>query len=428
MITRRVWLGAAAATAAQAKRQNVIVILADDLGYGDLGCYGSTINRTPHLDRLAADGVRFTDHYSCSPVCSPARAGLMTGLVPDRVGVTGVLREKDDSHGGLSLSTPTMADHFRRQGFQTALIGKWHLGMSELYHPNRRGFDYFWGFLNGMIDYHTQISAGGGGRGTRTTFENQTPVIGQGYYPELLTQQAVKFIESHRADPYFLYVAHPLPHTPLQSTDRWLKPFAGKLPDVQAKYAAMVACLDDTVGQIRAALERTGQWDRTVVLFLSDNGWVKKVTPDVAPAGSNGPLRGGKYELLEGGIRVPCILRWPGVSRRGTVSRTPGWFPDWVPTLTAHRTQDGRVLREAVAGKKADRDSRLFCWRFADPLVKTPLSYAARRGRWKLLIVGEQRVLFDLAADPGETRNVIGAEPGIARRLQQGLDEWERAV
>jgi arylsulfatase A-like enzyme len=421
--TRRAFL--ATALNAASARQNIIIVLADDLGYGDLGCFGSKTNRTPHLDRLAADGVRFTDHYSCSPVCSPARAGLLTGLVPDRVGITGVLRDQDDSTG-LSLNVPTMADHFRRQGLRTALIGKWHLGMSGPYHPIRRGFDSFWGFLNGTIDYQTHLSTGGGGRGTRTTYQNRIPLELSGYYPDLLNDQAARFVEQNRSDPYFLLVAHALPHTPLQATDQWLKPYAANMPDVNARYAAMVACLDGCVGRMRSALERTGQWDRTVIVFISDNGWVKKVTPAVAPAGSNGPLRGGKYELYEGGIRVPCIVRWPGVTRPGTVSHVPTWFPDWLPTLTGNSTQDGRDLRSVLSGSAGHE--RALCWRFADPLVKTPLSYAARRGRWKLLITGDERALYDLAADAGETKNVIDAESTIAARLERDLDAWKQSL
>jgi arylsulfatase A-like enzyme len=345
--------------------------------------------------------------------------------VPDRVGVTGVLRDQNDSTG-LSLNVRTMADHFRSQGRKTALIGKWHLGMSEPYHPIRRGFDSYWGFLNGTIDYQTHLSTGGGGRGTRTTYRNRAPLELSGYYPDLLNDQVVEFVEQNRSDPYFLFVAHALPHTPLQATGQWLKPFASNMPDVNARYAAMVACLDDCVGRMRSALERTGQWDRTVMVFISDNGWVKKVTPAVAPAGSNGPLRGGKYELYEGGIRVPCIVRWPGVTRPGTVSHGPSWFPDWLPTLTGHSSQDGRDLRSVLSGSAGPE--RGLCWRFADPLVKTPLCYAARRGKWKLLITGDERALYDLAADPAETKNRIDAESTVAARLQRDLDFWMQSL
>jgi len=386
MITRRALL---AGLAAAPQPLNYIVVLADDLGYGDLD------NRAPHLRRLAADGVRFTGHYSCSPVCSPARAGLMTGLIPDRVGITGVLREKHDADHGLDLSVKTMADHFRAKGVRTALIGKWHLGMSAKYHPNRRGFDYFWGFLNGMHDYRTNLSAGGGGRGSRATFENEKPIELNGYFPDLMERKIVEFIEQNRSAPYFLYIAHPLPHTPLQA------PPNEEVTDRHAVYGAMVNRLDSTIGAMRSALERTEQWDRTVVIFLSDNGWVKKVTPDVAPVGSNGQLSGGKYELYEGGIRIPCIVRWPGLSRPGTVTSTPSWFPDWVPTLTGGKTRDGVDLKPVIGGRRGEVN-RLLCWRFADPLVKTPLSFAVRKGRWKRLEIDGKASVFDLAADPGE--------------------------
>lgn len=413
-MTRREWLALVAARRAQP--MNVIVILADDLGYGDLGCYGSRVNRTPNLDRLAMDGVRFTDHYSCSPVCSPARAALLTGHVPERTGVTGVLREEHDS-GGLAPSLRTMADHFRSSGHKTALIGKWHLGMNGAYRPNGRGFDYFWGFLNGVIDYGTHRSTGGGGRGNVTTYENEKPLRLEGYYPDLLTNRVVDFVEKSASQPYFLFYSHPLPHMPLQVPVRWSQPFRDSLDEKRATYAGMVAHLDDSVGRLRSALERTGQWERTIVLFLSDNGWVMKPRQAGSGAGSNGVLRGGKYELFEGGIRVPCLLRWPGVTRTGTEVRQPSWFADWVPTLAGVRTPDGADLRPLLAGKKIRE--RTLRWRFEDNLVKTPPSIAIRRGRWKLVGVGSESALFDIESDPGETRNVIAERPEIARRLRQ---------
>ena len=426
-MTRRHFL--AATLAATAPRPNVLLILADDLGYGDLGCNGSTTLRTPHIDRLAADGVRFTDHYTGSPVCSPARASLLTGMVPDRTGVTGVLRDDGDATTGLRLGLPTMADEFRRQGYRTALIGKWHLGMSQPYWPNRRGFDYFWGFLNGTIDYNTHLSAGGGGRGRPTSYENGEPIqIGEGYQPELTTARAVRFIEENQTTaPWFLYLALALPHPPLQAPERWVRPFRDHLDNTRATYAGMVACMDDTVGQVRVALERTRQWDRTIVLFLSDNGWVKKVTPDVAPAGSNGAFRGGKYELLEGGIRSPGVLRWPGVTEPGTTCREPSWFPDWLPTFTGKPTPDGADLRKVIAGRGRLRE-RTPHWSFIDPLVKTPQCYAARRGRWKYLDMAGAKHLYDLEADPGETTSRIAAHPRIAAAMEKSLEEWKKSL
>ncbi|MBI1895947.1 MAG: sulfatase-like hydrolase/transferase [Acidobacteria bacterium] len=425
--TRRQALSfSAAALAPPSERHNVILVLADDLGYGDIGCYGSELGVTPHLDRLAADGVRFTAHYSCSPVCSPARAALMTGLVPDRTGVTGVLRDAADSTG-LSLKCRTLADELRAQGRKTVLIGKWHLGMSEPYWPTRRGFDYFWGFLNGTIDYYTHRSLGGGGTGRRTTYENERPITLDGYYPELATAKAVEFVESNRSQPYFLFLSLALPHTPLQAPEKWVRPFRGRMPDARARYAGMLRCLDDGIGQVRAALERTGQWSQTVIVFASDHGWVKKRTPEVAGAGRNEPFRGGKYELLEGGIRVPCIVYWPGLAKRGSVCTEPTWLADWFPTLTGKQTADGQDLHALLAGRRALQDRDL-CWRFADALVHTPLSHAIRRGDWKLLDVGSERGLFDLSHDPAEERNLSGRYPRVVADLERRLTVWTRSI
>lgn len=418
MYTRRQMLAAMAAK--PAPRTNVILILADDLGYGDLGCYGSTTGATPNLDRLAADGLRFTNHYTCSPVCSPARAGLMTGLIPERTGVTGVLRDKDDA-GGLALDLTVMPQPLQRQGFRTALIGKWHLGMDEAHRPNRRGFHYFWGFLNGTIDYHTHLSMGGGATGRRTTYEDGRPVELEGYFPDLASAKAVEFVESHRDKPYFLYLPLALPHTPIQAPERWVSGFRGRLPDSQAVYNGMLRSMDDGIGQLRAALERTGQWDRTAVVFLSDHGWVKKRPP--AEAGSNGPLRGGKYELLEGGIRVPCIVRWPGLTRPGTLTDAVSWLPDWFPTITGQKSRDGLDLRGVLRGGRGP--VRDLYWRFEDPLVKTPLSFAIRHRQWKLLKVGKEEHLYDLRQDPGEAVDLWRREPGIAADLGRRLSAWK---
>ena len=399
-----------AALALAGRDPNFVLILADDLGYGDLGCYGATDSVTPSLDRLARDGVRLTNHYTGSPVCSPARASLMTGLIPDRTGVTGVLRDDDDDTG-LDLRLRTIGNAFRDKGYATALIGKWHLGMKGAYLPRKRGFDYFWGFLNGTIDYVTHLSKGGGATGQRTTYENEQPLELKGYFPDLATAKAVEFVESHASSKWFLYLPLALPHTPLQAADRW------KRSEPNAEYRGMLRSLDNTIGELRAALERTGQWDRTAVIFLSDHGWVKKRPP--AEAGSNGVLRGGKYELFEGGIRVPCLVRWPGLTKAGATLHTPSWFPDWLPTLAGTPTEDGVDIREVLRGSGGTE--REFYWRFQDPAVKTPLSFAIRRGKWKLLKVGEKKWLFDLDADPAEQRDAAAVNPGILQDLERRL-------
>jgi len=402
------------AAVAAGRAPNIVLILADDLGYGDLGCYGSTQNTTPHLDRLAGDGCRLTHHYSAAPVCSPARAALLTGCVPERTGVTGVLRGGGDE--GLALELPTLAAALRAKGYETALIGKWHLGMGPAHVPLARGFDSFWGFLTGTIDYYTHASLGGGPRGPRATFDGLEPVQLDGYYPELAAERAVSWIGRPHARPFFLYLSLALPHTPLQAPDRWTAPFRKMFPEANALYAGMVACLDDTVGRVRAALEAAGEWERTIVVFASDNGWVKMRTPAVAGAGSNGALRGGKYELYEGGIRVPCIVRWPGVTRAGTECREISWFPDWFATLTGEKARDGVDLRAALRGKRLR--ARRLRWQFQDDLVGTPFSVAVRDGRWKYLRTGAEEALYDLERDPGERVNLREREPAVFRRLR----------
>jgi arylsulfatase A-like enzyme len=413
-----------AAMAASKPATNVILILADDLGYGDLGCYGSQTGATPHLDEFAAESLRFTNHYTCSPVCSPARAGLLTGMVPDRTGITGVLRDQDDGRG-LSLSLTTLPQLLQRQGMRTALIGKWHLGMGEPYRPNHRGFDFFWGFLNGTIDYDTHLSKGGGATGQRTTYENGRPIELTGYFPELAAAKAVEFVESNRDRPYFLYLPLALPHTPIQAPEHWVSPFRGRMPASQAVYNGMLRSMDDGIGQLCKMLKRTQQWDRTAVIFLSDHGWVKKRPP--AGAGSNGPFRGGKYELWEGGIRVPCIARWPGITRAGTTTDALSWLCDWFSTLTGARSRDGIDLRRVLAGKPApDRD---LCWRFEDPAVQTPLTYAIRSGQWKLIRGGknwQDTHLYDLVSDPGENNPVESSLR--SRLLQRKLHHWESGL
>jgi arylsulfatase A len=237
----------------------------------------------------------------------------------------------------------------------------------------------------------------------------------------------VEFVESNRSGPYFLFLSLALPHTPLQAPEKWVSPFRRRMPDARALYAGMLRCLDDGVGQVRAALERTGQWSRTVVIFASDHGWVKKRTPAVAGAGRNEPFRGGKYELLEGGIRVPCIVYWPGLTKKGTVCAEPSWLADWFPTITGKRTPDSQDLRLLLAGKPAP-GKRDLCWRFADALVQTPLSQAIRHGDWKLLDVGSERSLFDLSRDPAEKQNLSDRYPDVVPDLERRLAVWTRQV
>lgn len=429
MASRREFLAAAAGIAGSQAPPNIVLVLADDLGYGDLGCFGSLIHRTPHLDRLASEGARLTNHYVCSPVCSPSRAGLLTGRYPQRTGVTGVLRDEHDS-AGLALTETTLAEVLSRAGYETALVGKWHLGLGEQYRPRGRGFAHFYGFLSGTIDYWTHLSLGGGARGQRVTYRDEAPVQEQGYYQDLITREAVRFLEQAR-QPFFLFVSSPMPHLPLQAPKRWRRLYAGLDSKESATYAAMVSCLDDSVGQLLAALERRRLDASTLVVFLSDNGWVKR-QERYAEVGSNGPLRGGKYELTEGGIRSPCMVRWKGRIPAGA-NPAVVWNLDWLPALAAAsgarapRNLDGLNILPVLQGRRR-APQRTLLWGFRDELVGTPQSYAARRGPWKYLRVGSEEALFNLEADEGETTDQAARQPRVFQRLKQEVERWKLEI
>lgn len=418
LLTRRSWLAATAAWAAP-PQPNILFFHADDLGFGDLACFGSPAIRTPHLDRLAAQGARLTQHYACAPCCSPSRAGLLTGVYPQRTGVTGVLREEHDNTG-MRQDLPTIAELLSRAGYDTALIGKWHLGMPPAYRPLRRGFQHFYGFLNGTIDYHSHLSLGGGWKGREVTFHGNQPLRQQGYFPHLLCEEAVRYLKQKRNRPFYLHYATPLPHAPYQVPEPWSRPYA-HLGGNRALYAGMVAHMDDEAGRLLRALDESGQAANTLVVFASDNGWVK-LQPANAPIGDNGPYRGGKYELYEGGIHSPCLVRWPGRVKAGSQVTSPVINLDWFPTLAAAAGAplpapvDGIDITAALRGRSLPQRSLL--WSFRDDLVQTPRSYACRRGKWKFLEVGGKSLLFNLDTDPGETRNLAPRYPKLFRRLR----------
>ena len=231
-------------------------------------------------------------------------------------------------------------------GYETALVGKWHLGVGEDYQPRKRGFQHFYGFLNGTIDYETHLSGGGGLQGQRATYRNETPVEEQGYFPELKYREAARFIDGRGSKPCFLFLSLALPHLPLQVPKKYSAVYAHIPNQNRASYAGMVSCLDQGVGKVMTALENKRFSDNTLVIFLSDHGWVKlSRNPGVAAAGDNGALRGGKYELTEGGLRVPCVVRWPGQIRPRSVSDTPTMTIDWVPTIREIVGFDGNPLR-----------------------------------------------------------------------------------
>ncbi|WP_190920251.1 sulfatase-like hydrolase/transferase [Paenibacillus sabuli] len=303
---------------------NVIVIVADDLGYGDLGCYGNGEVCTPHLDRLAAEGVRLTQHYSASPMCAPARASLLTGKYPHRVGTTDVC-----SCRGLERIAPDerlLPEDFRAAGYRTGLVGKWHNGRDDRrYHPLSRGFDEFVGFCIGGMDYWDWTLEDNG---------KVRPADGR-YLTDVLTEEALGFIGRHRAQPFFLYLAYNAPHTPLQAPEAEIEPFrrTGRFTEAVSTIYAMIHRMDSGIGRILEALRDYDLEDDTLVLVVSDNGPDMKGEGERSARRFNGIFSGMKGNVLEGGIRVPGIVRWPSRLWGGQTCAAPIHFNDWLPTL-----------------------------------------------------------------------------------------------
>ncbi|MFH5186286.1 sulfatase-like hydrolase/transferase [Paenibacillus sp. TAB 01] len=324
------------------KRPNFIVVYCDDLGYGDLGCYGSTEMKTPHLDQLAGEGMRFTKWYSNSPVCSPSRASLLTGRYPARAGVSHILGGKRGT-AGLPLGLPTLPKVLKSEGYRTALFGKWHLGASAEYGPNAHGFDEFYGFRAGCIDYYSHIfywEQAGGVNPVHDLWHNEQEVWENGQYmTEVITKKSVEYIEASAEDePFFLYTAYNAPHYPMHAPKPYIDRFPELSPDRRIM-AAMIAAVDDGIGDIVAALKRKGIYENTVIFFSSDNGpstesrnWLDG-TEDLYYGGSAGIFRGHKGSLFDGGVREPAILSYPSFIAAGQTRDEVCAMMDIFPTF-----------------------------------------------------------------------------------------------
>ncbi|MFD0712039.1 sulfatase-like hydrolase/transferase [Paenibacillus sp. GCM10027626] len=421
-------------------KPNIVIIYCDDLGYGDLGCYGSDVIRTPHLDALAADGVRFTDWYSNSPVCSPSRAALLTGLYPAKAGVSHILGGKRGT-GGLKPEAKTLAERLQPAGYRTALYGKWHLGSAPDAKPNARGFDDYFGFHAGCIDYYSHIFYWGVPHvnPVHDLWSNREEVWRDGeYMTHIITDKSVEFIEQNRDQPFFLYAAYNAPHYPMHAPDKYMKRYS-HLPRDRQLMAAMISAVDDGVGDIAAALKRAGVYDNTIVFFSSDNGPSSEArnyldgTEDVYYGGSAGIFRGHKASLFDGGIREPAILTYPSRIPSGQVCSEIGMMADFVPTalefagldVPAAGEIDGTSVVAMVTEGAATPHQQLF-WEYGSQL-------AVREGKWKLVIGGkldfdrtqpDEVHLSDLEADPGERVNLKDAHPELAARLERDVREW----
>jgi arylsulfatase A-like enzyme len=409
--------GKAVQSAAQSSRKpNVVLIIADDLGYADLGCQGAKDISTPNIDRLAAGGVRFTDGYVSCPVCSPTRAGINTGRYQQRFGHEfnpGPPAQAGETFG-LPLTERTIADYFKSAGYATGLVGKWHLGYRPEYTPTKRGYDEFFGFLGGA---HSYLESG---KGVDGIFRGTTPVNEKEYLTDALNREAVAFIERHAAEPFFLYLAYNAVHTPNQATDKYLQRFAGIADPLRRTMAAKLAALDDGVGAVLKTLADRGIENDTLIVFISDNGG-----PTPTNGSRNTPLSGFKGQVWEGGIRVPYLMQFKGRLPAGQIYRQPVISLDILPTalaaagvpVPADRKLDGVNLLPYLAGQANKPPHEALCWRFGT-------SWAIRKGEYKLTAQKSEPQLFNLAEDIAEKHDLTADKPDIARQLKADWDRW----
>jgi len=390
-------------------KPNILMILVDDLGYGDLSSYGATDLKTPHIDRLMAEGMRFDNFYANCPVCSPTRAALLSGCYPDMVGVPGVIRTHITNNWGyLAPHAELLPKLLKPVGYHTAIVGKWHLGLASPNTPNERGFDYFHGFLGDMMDDYYNHRR----HGNNYVRLNDDEVNPEGHATDLFTQWAIDYInEQAKSDrPFFLYLAYNAPHTPIQPPEDWLQRVKNREPGIDEKRAKLVALiehLDDGIGKVIAAIKEAGVSDNTLVIFTSDNGGQLNV------GANNGPLRAGKQDMYEGGIREPMCAVWPGRIQAGTRSDRVALTMDLYPTICeaagakiTHQI-DGRSILPTLLGKsQPDEDRFLFWVRREGGGYGGRAYYAARYGDYKLVQNSpyEPMELYNLKDDPQEQK------------------------
>ncbi len=422
-------------------RLNVVVIVADDLGWADLGCYGSKYHKTPHLDRLAAAGARFTDAYAAAPVCSPTRAALLTGKYPARLNLTDWLPGRADRpdqkllrpviRQELPASETTLAAALQAAGYVTGHVGKWHLGGKGA-GPLQRGFTVNVGgdLAGSPLSYFAPFTRGG-----RSMPGLERAPEGE-YLTDRLTAEAEKFIEANRGRPFFLYLAHYAVHIPLRAKPGMAEKYKPGRPGQQGNpiYAAMIESLDDSVGRIVRKLDDLKLTGRTLVVFTSDNGGLATREGPNTPATSNAPLREGKGYLYEGGLRVPLIVKWAGAVRPGLVLPTPVSSIDLFPTVLdacglKARKVDGRSLVPLLKGRALERGALFWHYPHYSNQGGRP-GGAVRAGRYKLIEFYEdgRRELFDLQNDVGESRNLSAERPAVVKALSEKLEAWRKEV
>ncbi|MEZ6046469.1 MAG: sulfatase-like hydrolase/transferase [Planctomycetaceae bacterium] len=424
---------------AAAERPNVLLILTDDQGSIDANCYGATDLQTPALDRLAAEGVRFTQFYAAAPVCSPSRAALMTGRVPQRAGVPGNVSSQH-GHSGMPAEQITIAEMFQSAGYRTGHVGKWHLGYDAATMPNGQGFESSFGHMGGCIDNYSHFFYWQGPN-RHDLWKNGKEVFRDGqFFPDLMVDEVKTFIGDDREKPFFLYWAINVPHYPLQGTDKWREVYA-HLDHPRDKYAAFVSTMDEKIGEVLSWLDEQNLREETIIVFQSDHGHSTE-SRTFGGGGNSGPYRGAKFSLYEGGIRVPAIISWPGALPAGEVRDQLVTGCDWYPTLLdlcglakPEHLLDGKVITNVLRSAEVDSPHAVFHWELGN-------QWAVRLGDWKLLAnprdtsapqeeqpkTSPTRVLINLADDIGEQQNQIDQHPDLARKLEQLHDEWKAGL
>jgi arylsulfatase A-like enzyme len=415
---------------------NVIVIVADDLGYADVGFNGCQDIPTPNIDRIAKAGVVFSSGHVSYGVCSPSRAGMLTGRYQYRFGYErNPLYVTSDSTMGLPLSEETMADVLGRSGYNSMLVGKWHLGAHKSLHPMKRGFNEFYGFLAGGHQYfpdkltlQNPEDANGEGESYRTKLNrNYTPVEETEYLTDAFSREAVSFVERNKTNPFFLYLAYNAPHAPLQATEKYLNRFQNIQNPKRRTYAAMVSAVDDGVGRLLDKLKETGQIDNTIIVFLSDNGG-----PLADNGSNNAPLRGQKGSMFEGGIRVPFAMQWTNKIPANSTYDKPMISLDIFSTVLANirgaskpaKPLDGTNLLPYLTNKNKNAPHDFLFWR-----AFGRGSYAViNKYEKKMVILKDSTFLYDLKKEINEKTNLLGNEKTLADDLNKERVSWEKGM
>jgi arylsulfatase A-like enzyme len=401
------------------RRPNIVVIISDDMGYADVGCHGCRDIATPNIDSIARQGIRFTNGYVSCPVCSPTRAGLATGRYQQRFGheyntgpPPGGLRK----HVGLPLTEVTIADVLKSAGYVTGAVGKWHLGIVKHFHPFKRGYDEFFGFLHGG---HSYIDPG---LGTfNPVLRGTEPVDEKEYLTDAFSREAVAFVERHHKEPFFLYLAYNAVHTPMQAPVRYKDGFKQITNKKRRIYAGMLTAMDEGIGKLLARLRELGLEENTLLFFINDNGG-----PTPANGSRNTPLRATKGTMYEGGIRVPFMVQWPGSLKAGAVYDHPVISLDILPTVAAaggaglpeDRKLDGVNLLPYLTCKKKQPPHEILFWRSGQ-------NHAARKENWKLVKMGDETGLYNLASDISESKDLKEDKPDVFKEMQKAYERWD---